>query len=94
MWNKARAELAKMRRMPFGEAVDYFWTYYKIHVLFLAVCVFFLVLIFQAFSAAAGVTPASTNITESAVSTRLPKFAWRISTRKKIKIAKNIRWIL
>ena len=71
MWNKARAELAKMRRMPFGEAVDYFWTYYKIHVLFLAVCVFFLVLIFQAFSGAGQETALSAML----VNTGIPQSA-------------------
>ncbi|MBR1658960.1 MAG: hypothetical protein IJ705_01415 [Oscillospiraceae bacterium] len=49
MWKKTKAELAKMRGMGFGEAVDYFFTYYKIHLLVFALGVFFLVLICQAF---------------------------------------------
>lgn len=37
-----------MRGMKPGEALDYFWTYYKIHLMFLAIIIFFLVLILQA----------------------------------------------
>ena len=45
---KLKAEIRKMRAMRPGEALDYFWTYYKIHLMFVAIAVFFLVLILQA----------------------------------------------
>ena len=45
---KLKSEIQKMRGMTPREALDYFWTYYKIHLMFLAIIIFFAVLIVQA----------------------------------------------
>ena len=45
---KLKSEIRKMRGMKPREALDYFWTYYKIHLMFLAIIIFFAVLILQA----------------------------------------------
>ncbi len=45
---KIKAEIRKMREMKPGEALDYFWTYYKLHLLFAAILIFFLVGVLQA----------------------------------------------
>ncbi|MBQ9346154.1 MAG: hypothetical protein IJT94_02280 [Oscillibacter sp.] len=47
-WEEVRTEIRKMRKMRLSEALDYFWTYYKIHILAVGIAVFFLPLIFQA----------------------------------------------
>ncbi len=45
---KIKSELNKIRGMSRKDALGYIWEYYKIHLMFLAIIVFFLVLIIQA----------------------------------------------
>ena len=47
-WEEVRTEIRKMRKMRLSEALDYFWTYYKIHILTVGIAAFFLALIYQA----------------------------------------------